>query len=81
MALTLAQIRAEERKRIFLSDLGNMANRIYKQAAGKYLTYCKMMGYELDENGSPVDLVMDDEIFNGLVGLMGNASLIMDWTD
>ena len=80
MATTLADIRKAERKRIMFDDMFRMADRIHKQAEGKYLAYCKMMGYELDENGSTIELIEDDEILNGLIGLMGNAALIMDWT-
>ena len=77
---TLADIRKAERKRIMFDSLSSMAWRINKQAEGKYLAYCKLMGYELDENGSTIDYIPDDEILNGLVGLMGNAALILDWT-
>lgn len=81
MALTLQQIRAEQRKQIFLQDLAIWAEKVRKQSLGKYLTYCKLMGYELDENGSTIELIQDDEILNGLIGLQGNSSLIEDWID
>ena len=77
--MTLAEIKAAERRRSFLADLDSMANRTYNQFKGKYLTYCKIMGY--DPDNVCFDKSIDDEILNGIVGVLGNTALIMDWTN
>ena len=69
----------EQKKMDFLFELDQLCDRVYNRYYKEYLNYCKIKGYELDENEQPIRNY-NDEILNGLIGVLGNTSLIMDWT-